>query len=63
MERFSRSFDIMMMSYRILLRDKELVVLPLCSSTCTGGSSAGEPQLRTSLTEGHGIHRVESASR
>ena len=31
MERISRSFDIMTMSYRILLRDKQLVVLPLFS--------------------------------
>jgi hypothetical protein len=30
-ERISRSFDIMTMSYRILLRDKQLVVLPLFS--------------------------------
>jgi len=32
MERFSRSFDIVTQSYRILLHDKELLVLPLIAS-------------------------------
>jgi|RhiMethySRZTD1v2_1073278.scaffolds.fasta_scaffold05315_8 hypothetical protein len=35
MERISRSFDVMILSYRILLRDKELIVLPLVSMTVT----------------------------
>ena len=36
MERISRSFDIMMLSYRILLRDKELIVLPVISMSVIG---------------------------
>jgi len=35
MERISRSFDIVILSYRILLRDKELMVLPLISASIT----------------------------
>jgi hypothetical protein len=35
MERISRSFDMMMLSYRILLHDKELIVLPLVSMAVT----------------------------
>ena len=35
MERISRSFDMMLLSYRILLHDKELIVLPLVSMAVT----------------------------
>jgi hypothetical protein len=52
MERISRSFDIMILSYRVLLRDKELLVLPLVSMTVTAVTIA-------SFVFGLGVTRSE----
>jgi hypothetical protein len=52
MERISRSFDIMILSYRVLVRDKELLVLPLVSMTVTAVTIA-------SFVFGLGVTRSE----